>query len=103
MSCHVEMHGHGHVLCDVELTVIAVSSDVLQQLELFSQYSAASYCASNIGSTGDKLTCEAGNCAIVQEAETTTLHEFEAYVLSPPLLMHSHVHAYARVEKPKQC
>lgn len=56
----------------------AVSSDVLQQLELFSQYSAASYCTANINSTGDKLTCEAGNCAIVQEAETTTLHEFEA-------------------------
>lgn len=69
---------------DAELTVIAVSSDVLQQLELFSQYSAASYCASNIGSTGDKLTCEAGNCAVVQEAETTTLHEFEAYVLPYP-------------------
>ncbi|BCR89853.1 lipase family protein [Aspergillus chevalieri] len=55
----------------------AVSSDILQQLELFAQYSAASYCERNINSAGDKLTCKAGNCAIVQEAETTTLYEFE--------------------------
>jgi len=66
----------------------AVSSDVLQQLELFAQYSAASYCESNINSTGDKLTCEAGNCAVVQEAETTTLYEFEAYVLSFLMFIH---------------
>lgn len=70
---------------------IAVSSDILQQLELFAQYSAASYCERNINSAGDKLTCKAGNCAIVQEAETTTLYEFEKYVFSffPPYAIHS--------------
>lgn len=54
----------------------AVSSDVLQRLELFAQYSAASYCTNNINSTGDKLACEAGNCPTIEAAETTTLSEF---------------------------
>ncbi|RHZ54512.1 lipase family protein [Aspergillus thermomutatus] len=54
----------------------AVSSSVLQELSLFAQYSAASYCTNNINSTGTKLTCSAGNCPLVEAANTKTLSEF---------------------------
>ncbi|KAJ0416363.1 Alpha/Beta hydrolase protein [Aspergillus carlsbadensis] len=53
-----------------------VSPDVLQQLTLFAEYAAASYCTPNIDSTGDKVTCATGNCPTVQAADTTTLSEF---------------------------
>ncbi|KAL4882228.1 Alpha/Beta hydrolase protein [Aspergillus karnatakaensis] len=56
----------------------AVSADVLQQLTLFAEYSAASYCTPNINSPGSKLTCATGNCPTVQAADTTTLAEFYA-------------------------
>ncbi|KAI9042047.1 lipase family protein [Aspergillus affinis] len=59
-----------------KLTSRDVSADVLQQLNLFAEYSAASYCTSNIDSPGDKLTCSAGNCPSVEKAETETLNEF---------------------------
>ncbi|KAJ5088997.1 Lipase class 3 [Penicillium argentinense] len=54
-----------------------VSSDVLDQLTLFAQYSAASYCSNNINSTGDSVTCADGNCPSVQSAGATSLYEFE--------------------------
>ncbi|RJE27479.1 Extracellular lipase [Aspergillus sclerotialis] len=54
-----------------------VSADVLQQLTLFAEYSAASYCTNNINSTGNKLSCSAGNCPMVEAATTKTLYEFE--------------------------
>jgi triacylglycerol lipase len=57
-----------------------VSSSVLQKLSLFAQYSAASYCTNNINSTGTKLTCSAGNCPLVEAANTKTLSEFYEYV-----------------------
>lgn len=60
--------------------IVDVSSDVLQQLTLFAEFSAAAYCANNIDSTGDKLTCSTGNCPAVEAASTTTLYEFEEYV-----------------------
>ena len=67
----------------------AVSSDVLQQLDLFSQYAAASYCTNNVNSnsTGAKLTCAVGNCASVEKADTKTLYEFSKYNPSaaPPI------------------
>lgn len=53
-----------------------MTSDVLQQLDFFAQYAAASYCTNNVDSTGDELTCDAGNCPDVQQASTTTLYEF---------------------------
>ncbi|GIJ85201.1 hypothetical protein Asppvi_004057 [Aspergillus pseudoviridinutans] len=55
----------------------AVSSSVLQELSLFAQYSAAAYCSNNINSTGTKLTCSAGNCPLVEAANTKTLSEFD--------------------------
>ncbi|PLB52143.1 alpha/beta-hydrolase [Aspergillus steynii IBT 23096] len=61
-----------------QLTSRDVSADVLKQLNLFAEYSAAAYCTTNIDSPGDKLTCEAGNCPSVEKAETETLSEFFA-------------------------
>lgn len=56
-----------------------MSTDVLSQLGLFAEYSAAAYCSNNINSTGDALSCEEGNCPSVQSADTTTLWEFDRY------------------------
>ncbi|KAL3476457.1 Alpha/Beta hydrolase protein [Aspergillus californicus] len=53
-----------------------VSAEVLQQLTLFAEYAAASYCTPNIESPGNKVTCATGNCPTVQAAETVTLAEF---------------------------
>lgn len=61
------------------LLAIDVSTDVLSQLSLFAEYSAASYCSNNINSTGNALSCEEGNCATVQAADTETLWEFDRY------------------------
>ncbi|CAI7615285.1 unnamed protein product [Penicillium manginii] len=55
----------------------AVSSGVLDQLTLFAEYAAASYCSNNINSTGDLLTCAEGNCPTVQSSGATSLYEFE--------------------------
>lgn len=67
------------------LTGTAVSSDVLQQLDLFSQYSAASYCSNNVDShsNGTKITCAAGNCKSVENADTITLYQFSKYTTTP--------------------
>ncbi|KAL4914460.1 Alpha/Beta hydrolase protein [Aspergillus aurantiobrunneus] len=64
------------VAAPAPLTRRDVSEDVLQQLTLFAEYSAASYCTPNIDSPGDKLACETGNCPTVEAAETITLAEF---------------------------
>lgn len=63
------------IMCGANYQV-AVSSSVLQNLSLFAQYSAASYCTNNINSTGTKLTCSSGNCPLVEAANTKTLSEF---------------------------
>ena len=47
---------------DVELSRRAVSADVLDRLQFFSQYSAAAYCTSNNDSPNNKITCSEGNC-----------------------------------------
>jgi len=54
-----------------------VSAGVLSQLNLWEQYSAAAYCVSNNNSPGDKVSCTAGNCPLVEQATTTTSIEFE--------------------------
>ncbi|KAL2220444.1 putative extracellular lipase, partial [Thermoascus aurantiacus ATCC 26904] len=53
-----------------------VSAELLQQFNLFEQYAAAAYCEENFNSTGTKLTCSAGNCPLVEAADTKTIDEF---------------------------
>ncbi|KAF1930166.1 alpha/beta-hydrolase [Didymella exigua CBS 183.55] len=61
----------------VELEKRAVSANILDQLQFFSQYSAAAYCLGNNNSPNTKVTCPQGNCARVEAANTNTLTEFE--------------------------
>jgi hypothetical protein len=63
---------------------IAVSANVLDQLDFFSQYSAAAYCLGNNNSPNTKITCPQGNCARVEAANTNTLTEFEKYAPHSP-------------------
>jgi Lipase 3 N-terminal region len=63
-----------------------VSAGVLNQLNLWEQYAAAAYCPANNDSPGDELSCEAGNCPLVQTASTTTSIEFQKCVPQPNLL-----------------
>ncbi|KAL0256228.1 hypothetical protein SLS55_008620 [Diplodia seriata] len=60
----------------------AVSADLLASFNLFEQYSAASYCAQNNNSTGTEVSCEAGNCPLVDAATTNTVVEFEDSVVT---------------------
>ncbi|OJD40793.1 lipase class 3 [Diplodia corticola] len=60
----------------------AVSADLLAKFNLFEQYSAASYCAQNNNSTGTEVSCEAGNCPLVDAATTDTVIEFEDSVVT---------------------
>ncbi|KAF2036442.1 alpha/beta-hydrolase [Setomelanomma holmii] len=68
---------HSVTAAPVELTSRAVSSSILDQLQFFSQYSAAAYCLGNNNSPNTKVTCPQGNCARVEAANTNTLTEFE--------------------------
>ncbi|KAF2020940.1 alpha/beta-hydrolase [Aaosphaeria arxii CBS 175.79] len=61
----------------VEFKKREVSADVLDQLQFFSQYSAASYCKSNNDSPNTKIECAQGNCPRVEAADTNTIVEFE--------------------------
>lgn len=54
-----------------------VPADVLSQLNLWQQYSAAAYCVVNNDSPGDKVSCAAGNCPLVEAATTVTSIEFQ--------------------------
>jgi hypothetical protein len=58
-------------------TGTAVSAGILDQLELYSQWSAASYCLANNNSPSTKVLCAQGNCNRVEAANTTTIVEFE--------------------------
>lgn len=60
-----------------QLVPRAVSSGTLDQLTLFAQYSAASYCANNVNSPGDAITCSGGYCPKLQSAGVKSLFEFD--------------------------
>jgi hypothetical protein len=67
-----------NISTDLLLTQLPdVSADVLNQLNLWEQYAAAAYCVSNNDSPGNKVSCVAGNCPLVQGATTTTSIEFQ--------------------------
>ncbi|KAJ5621074.1 hypothetical protein N7510_005058 [Penicillium lagena] len=61
----------------VGLTRRDVPSDTLDELMLFAQYSAASYCSNNIASSASALSCAAGNCPEVQTANAVPLYAFD--------------------------
>ncbi|RAH46203.1 lipase family protein [Aspergillus brunneoviolaceus CBS 621.78] len=54
----------------------SVSTTLLDQMDLFAQYSAAAYCSTNIDSASTALSCSADNCPLVVAAAPTVLDEF---------------------------
>jgi hypothetical protein len=63
-----------------------ISSDLLNTFNLMEQYAGAAYCKNNFDSPGDKVTCPAKNCPLVQGSNTTSLVEYQRYVeLEQPL------------------
>ncbi|KAL8899328.1 MAG: hypothetical protein Q9192_001622 [Flavoplaca navasiana] len=61
----------------------AIPGNVLSNLQLFSQFSAAAYCPDNNKDKagGTKLTCSVGNCPLVQDSDVVSVYEFQKYVL----------------------
>lgn len=54
-----------------------IATSLLDDLELFAQYSAAAYCPANLNTTGTALACNVGNCPAVEAAETTIQYSFD--------------------------
>ena len=59
-----------------------VDQSVFDNLILYSQYAAAAYCRANNDSPDTKLTCAAGNCPLVEAADTITRSEFQRTFLT---------------------
>lgn len=76
LRCSVEVR-HTYPFAEIPLIYSDISSTVLDNIDLFAQYSAAAYCSSNIESTGTTLTCDVGNCPLVEAAGATTIDEFD--------------------------
>ena len=54
-----------------------VTAASLALLNLYEQYAAAAYCVQNNDSPGNKVSCKAGNCPLVEAANTETITEFQ--------------------------
>ncbi|KAL1622078.1 hypothetical protein SLS54_005143 [Diplodia seriata] len=54
-----------------------ISQDLFDTFKLMSQYAAAAYCPDNNDTPNTKVTCDTGNCPLVEAADTTTVSEFE--------------------------
>lgn len=61
------------------LTSRAISSDVYDSLNLFEQFAAAAYCPGNNNDKAgnSKITCDAGNCPLVQSSDVISVYEFQ--------------------------
>ncbi|KAL4951032.1 aldehyde dehydrogenase family-domain-containing protein [Aspergillus filifer] len=62
-----------------------ISHSLLTNFTLMAQYSAAAGCSANTGSSavGMPISCDGGNCALIDETETEILYAFTATLLSP--------------------
>lgn len=68
----------GFGLAALPAALATISSALLDDLTLFSQYSAAAYCSSNLNSTdGSAVACSVGNCPLVEAADTQILYNFD--------------------------
>ncbi|OKL61425.1 hypothetical protein UA08_03144 [Talaromyces atroroseus] len=54
-----------------------ISTSVLDEIDLFAQFSAAAYCSANLNTTGTALACDVGNCPLVEASDTTILYNFD--------------------------
>ncbi|KAJ5344756.1 hypothetical protein N7452_002760 [Penicillium brevicompactum] len=62
----------------VQLQTREISSDLLSNFELFSQFAALSACDQNINSTQHKLTCDYGTCGLVEADDTENIYVFHS-------------------------
>lgn len=53
-----------------------ITAETFDRFNLMEQYAAASYCPLNSNSSQSKVTCNAGNCPLVEAADTLTEVEF---------------------------
>ena len=58
------------------LAITDVSSTMLSEMELFSQYSAVAYCNDTYTSVPTLLSCSTGNCPVVEASNATTTSIF---------------------------
>lgn len=62
------------------LAMPGISTSLLANMDLFSQYSAAAYCnAVTTGSVGTTITCTTNNCPLVEAGGATVLGSFNKY------------------------
>lgn len=58
--------------------ILDVSSALVADMTLFSQYSAATHCSAvDTGTVGTLITCASGNCPLVEAAGATLLGSFD--------------------------
>ncbi|KXG51709.1 Lipase, class 3 [Penicillium griseofulvum] len=62
----------------IQLARRAISTELLEQFNLFSQFASISACDQNINHTGQSLTCDYGNCRLVQADNTTVIDTFHS-------------------------
>ncbi|CAG8384717.1 unnamed protein product [Penicillium salamii] len=62
----------------VQLSTREISSTLLHDFELFSQYAALAACDQNINSTHNKLTCDKNTCGLVEADDTETIYVFHS-------------------------
>ncbi|GFF40500.1 hypothetical protein IFM46972_06235 [Aspergillus udagawae] len=61
---------------DTHLERRDVPPEILTQLTLFSEYSAAATCAANFNSQGSKVVCDPGVCQVLEGLDTTIITGF---------------------------
>lgn len=61
---------------EARATGTTIAQGVFDNLVLFSEFAAATFCDHNVNSTGDKLTCNTSNCPLVESSDTKTVLEF---------------------------
>ncbi|KAL8971078.1 MAG: hypothetical protein Q9183_001226 [Haloplaca sp. 2 TL-2023] len=69
----------GCLASPVSIAERAISGGDYANLQLFEQFAAAAYCEiNNNGQTaGDKITCPAGNCPLVESSDVVAVYEFQ--------------------------
>lgn len=58
------------------ITRRTITTSLLDDMNLFAQYSAAAYCSANLDGVGSALECSVGNCPLVEAASTKILYDF---------------------------
>lgn len=68
----------GSFYTDLSSSKTEISSELLGNFNLFSQFAALSACDQNINSTGHRLTCDLGVCGLVDADDTDIVDVFHS-------------------------